>query len=39
MKSSAFGLGLTKKNLMLDIFTLQNFISLSFNKMKLSTLY
>ena len=38
MKSS-FGLGLTKKNLILDIFTLQNFILLSFNKMKLSTLY
>ena len=39
MKSSVFGLGLTKKTLMLDIFTLQNFISFSFNKMKLSTLY
>ena len=29
MKSSTFGPGLTKKNLILDIFTLQNFISLS----------
>jgi len=28
-KSLKFGLGLTKKNLILDIFTLQNFISLS----------
>ena len=30
MKSSTFGPGLTKKNLKLGIFTLQNFISLSF---------
>ena len=29
MKSSTIGLGLTKKNLILGIFTLQNFISLS----------
>ena len=29
MKSSKSGLGLTKKNLILGIFTLQNFISLS----------
>ena len=32
MKSSTFGLGLTKKNKILGIFTSQNFISLSFNK-------
>ena len=30
MKSLTFGLGLTKKNLILRIFILQNFISLSF---------
>ena len=35
MKSSTFGRGLTKKNKILGIFTLQNFISLSSNKMKL----
>ena len=29
MKSSTFGLGLTKKNLILDIFTSLNFIPLS----------
>ena len=29
MKSSTFGLGLTKKNLTLGIFILQNFISWS----------
>ena len=35
MKSSTFGRRLTKKNKILGIFTLQNFISLSSNKMKL----